>query len=64
MPRANGPITEFDKESAASSSRGSVGSEDFVTEESEAHHKFNDEAGVNINRRQSHKRNNGSRQIN
>ena len=54
VPKAGGNVSGFDHaapSSAPSSSRGSVGSEDFVTEESEAHHKFNDNEGVNINRR-------------
>ena len=51
VPRAGGNVSGFDNESAPNTSRSSVGSEDFVTEESEAHHRFNDNDGVNINRR-------------
>ena len=47
VPRANGNVSGFDHESASSiSSRtgeGDVGSEDFVTEGSEKHNKFNDD---------------------
>ena len=58
VPRANGNVSGFDHESASSissrSGEGDVGSEDFVTEGSEKHNKFNDD--VQLNRRQSHKR--------
>ena len=51
VPKANNAPVDFGDGELNSSISDAAGSEDFVTEESERHHKVNDDTGVNIHRR-------------